>query len=84
MADRLALTTSVLAKWQAQALEQPSGFIRFLDGSKANYAVANMVFVTLPQCLQHFDGWVTDWDRELTEEEAALVRDPEWRKTLGQ
>jgi hypothetical protein len=69
-----ALTDSILNKWKAQRT-----FIRFVDGNTKNCAVSNLHYVLLPDALDHIDNWKVDWDMELTEEEIALVKKPEWR-----
>ena len=69
------LTTSILSKWRAQGF-----FIRFLDCNTHNCAASNLHFVSLKNAMDHIDDWKVDWDMELSPEEIALVKTPEWRQ----
>lgn len=78
--DRDSLTSSILAKWNDQG-----SFIRFLDGNTLNCHITNLTPVSLGDAMQHVDGedvWKVDWDMNLTPNEIALVRSPEWRAGL--
>ena len=71
------LTSAILSKWREQ-----QGFIRFLDGDKANCCVANLTYIGFKDALEHWDDWVFDWDMNLTRREKSLANDPEWRAGL--
>lgn len=71
------LTNAILLKWKEQ-----QGFIRFLDGDKANCAIVNLTYIGFKDALEHWDDWVFDWDMNLTRREKALANDPEWRAGL--
>lgn len=73
----IKITNAILSKWKEQR-----GFIRFLDGDKANCCVANLTYISLPDALAHWDDWVFDWDMNLTFREKVCADDPEWRAGL--
>ena len=74
---RSALTNSILNKWNEQG-----GFIRFIDGNTVNCAITNLQRVSPKEAMENINSWKVDWDMELTEEEIALVNNPEWRRGL--
>ena len=70
---------SILAKWAQQRT-----FTRYLDGNRASADPCNAAPVGLRESLSggHAEAWAVDWDRGLTAEEAALVRNPQYRAAL--
>ena len=71
------VTNAILHKWKEQ-----QGFIRFLDGDKANCAISNLTYINFKDAFEHWDDWVFDWDMNLTRREKACANDPEWRAGL--
>ena len=57
----------------AFSLKKPA-YIRFIDGDVGNCASRNLEYVTLRDALFHAAEWKVDWDAELSDEDAALVR----------
>lgn len=72
------LTPRIMRKWREQG-----GFIRFLDGDTGNCAIHNLMWVSIKDAIEHIEDWKVDWDMNLTEKEAALVRCVEWRAGLS-
>ena len=72
-----AMTTSILKTWKAQGT-----FVRFKDGDTRNCSVDNLEHVQLENAMRNIDTWTVDWDMDLTPQQIALVRQPEWRKGL--
>ena len=54
--------------------QKKAAYIRFIDGDVGNCAFRNLEYVTLRDALLHAAEWTVDWDAELSDEDAALVR----------
>lgn len=76
-------TASILLKWTLRGNE----VCRWCDGDKDNSESDNVLLVPIEEAMAHFpnsgvtpDGWCTDWDSGLTDDEKELVMCAAWRR----